>query len=216
MKNKANLIAAMALLFVSLSAQAALIIDQDVEDDGDWTTNLFPAKPWDGGDLGFLTPGHQEGLVAAVFQNNDSISITFSSLALQQGTYSIEFALGNYSNFPFPAVQINFAGLTLGDASAGSTPTPASGGWSLWTINFDVGAGNANLGNTLGFSLSTNDATVSNLAFDGVGALSSTGGTGFLVSFTPTPATSVPEPATLGLLGAGLLGIGFMRRRRAA
>ena len=214
MKCTANLIAATALLLVSLSARADLIINQDVEDDGDWNGNLFPEKPWDGDGFGSLTPGHQEGLVAAVLQNNDSISTTFSSLALQAGTYTLEFALGNYSNFPFPAVQINFAGLTLGDASAGSTLTPASGDWSLWTVIFDVGAGNANLGNTLGFSLSTNDATLSNLAFDGVGSLSSTGGTGFLVSYTP--ATSVPEPATLGLFGAGLIGLGFMRRRRAA
>lgn len=210
---KLRILLAISLLLGLNAAQAALIINQDVEDDGDWNGNLFPEKPWDGGDLGFLTPGHQEGLVAAVFQNNDSISTTFSSLALQEGRYTLEFALGNYANFAFPAVQINFAGLTLSDASADSTPTPAAGGWSLWTITFDVGAGNANLGNTLGFSLSTNDSTLSNLAFDGVGALSSTGGTGFLVSYTA--ATSVPEPGTLGLLGAGLLGMVFMRRRRA-
>lgn len=30
------------------------------------------------------------------------------------------------------------------------------------------------------------------------------------------PTTAVPEPATFGLLGAGLFGLGFMRRRRAA
>ncbi len=29
-------------------------------------------------------------------------------------------------------------------------------------------------------------------------------------------ARSVPEPSTLGLLGAGLFGLGFLRRRQAA
>ena len=215
MKYKANLIAALALLIVSLSTQAALIIDQDVENDGDWNdANLWPIEPWNGdgifGSQTFLTPGHQEGQVAAVFQNNDSISTTFSSLTLEEGTYTLEFALGNYSNFTFPAVQINFAGLTLADASASTTPTPASGGWSLWTINFDVDSSNANLGNTLGFGLSTTDATISNLAFDGVGNLSNNGN-GFLVSYTRN--TSVPEPSVMALFAAGLFGLGFARRR---
>ena len=134
MKCTANLMAAMALLLVSLGAQAELIINQDVEDDGDWNdTNLFPSAQWNDDGFGFLTPGHQEGLVAAVFQNNDSIqslSTAFSSFALQEGTYTLEFALGNYSNFPFPAVQIDFAGLTLGDASAVISSACASMNWT--------------------------------------------------------------------------------------
>jgi len=38
----------------------------------------------------------------------------------------------------------------------------------------------------------------------------------FITSFTRTPPTAVPEPGMLSLFGAGLVGLFFLRRRRAA
>jgi hypothetical protein len=36
------------------------------------------------------------------------------------------------------------------------------------------------------------------------------------VTFTATAVAPVPEPATLGLFGMGMIGLGLMRRRKAA
>ena len=50
-------------------------------------------------------------------------------------------------------------------------------------------------------------------------ALSANGGTGnysssYSVTITTTPSSTTPEPNTLALLGAGLLGLGFLGRRK--
>jgi len=205
---------ALAVLFGCVSlAQAAVIIDADVENDGDWTIKNLFKTPFNSTGFGFLTPGFQEGTKAAVFQNDDSISQTFTGQTLQVGTYTVEFALGNYSNAPFPNVTVDFTGLNLSSSIFSNIPTPGSGSWELWNISWDVTATTPGLGNDLSFELATPGPLSSNLAFDGVGSLSSNG-SGFLVSFTP-----IPEPSTLVLFGIGvlgMLGIGWRRRRKQA
>jgi len=210
MKQTATVLAMGMVLTMASATYGALIINADVEPDGDWTNT---ASSWDGsGYGGLLVPGHQEGSWALVMSqaNSPSISQTFTGQTLEPGTYTVQFALGNYSNNPFlQDIAIDFTGMDLADAFEATTPTPASGGWEVWTLVWAVAAADPNLGNPLSFMLSVDDVGTSlNGAFDGVGNLLGGEEDGFLVSFDP-----IPEPVTMALLALGAVA-GLVRRRR--
>jgi len=178
-----------------------VIINSPVEDvsvGGEWSGAI---GSWTVGWPQFLMPQSQEG--AGHFHVNNTQFAShgqFGSLTLQQGTYTLQFAMGNYNNSGFPTYDVDFAGLTLADASSASTPTPAAGDWELWTVTFDVTSGNPNLGNALDFTISGSGPVVAG-AFDGTG-------TGFMVYY-------IPEPCTFALSAIGLLGLlGWGRRRK--
>jgi hypothetical protein len=70
------------------------------------------------------------------------------------------------------------------------------------------------------FTGGTPDFSLPHLKVDFWADSSQTKSTGSLLSLDipagPSPPTSVPEPATLGLFGLGLTAVGFARRRRSA
>jgi hypothetical protein len=168
------------------AAVAKIVIDADVEDDGDWSTFtqlVFSANPT------YLSPAFVEGTVAADMNHSpspgDSVTRTFTGIPLQPGTYTVEFAIGNQTNAPFPpSIDIEFAGMDLSEASSASTPTPASGDWELWQIVWEVERCHPGLGNDITFELAITTGVTSNLRFDGVGSLSSSGD-GFVVDYAP-------------------------------
>jgi hypothetical protein len=136
----------------------------------------------------------------------ENFTLTQTVAVLPGTSYSVGFWLGNDSPSAFgadlgdPTLQIfaNGVGLLSSDfmvVTAGS----ASGDMHLISTSFNSGAASSV---TLTFQISGSGTQAADASVDDL----------FLVG----PAAVVPEPATVGLLAAGLAVLGFAARRRGA
>jgi HpiC1 cyclase/PEP-CTERM motif len=154
-------------------------------------TNTGTSGQWiTGGFLG--NPPAFDGSVIA-YSNDNSISQNVAT-AVAGTTYTLQVELLHRTDAPLAGVvQLEINGGVV------ATATGVDGGpgtWSDWTATYVATAANA--GQTVTILLSTAGVQGD---FDDVRLDAS--------------SVAIPEPAALTLLGAGLLGLGMVRRRRA-
>jgi hypothetical protein len=196
-------------------ANATIIVDAAFEQNtngwastGGWYSTAQQARFYGGTDNpegGFIShsnPGH-------TVSTND---ISNGAYTIQEGTYTILFSAGNWSNAPFTDFDITFAGMGQNTATASSAQSPARGTWELWTFTWDVVSNSSFIGNALSFNATALNPGSSNGALDGVGD-SSTLGDGFLVDYKG-PTSAVPEPSTLAIFALGLMGLASRRFKK--
>ena len=193
-----SLALAIALVGLTLAgtANAAIIFSDDFDGEGPWSLDFDSFSQWTVSDgtvdlIGVGTPYDflpGNGLYVDMDGSSGNAGkLTSIAINLAAGTYTLQFDLaGNQRNGSTESVTVQ---VNMGSLVSDSISLAQNADFTTFQYTFSVAA-----------------PTVVNLSFEGAGG----DNVGMLLD---NVSVSIPEPGTLALLGLGLVGAGFARRR---
>jgi hypothetical protein len=228
---KKKLLTAVTVMALSPLAQATLltVTDEHTSSATDWT-DILTVSQFDAslGTLDTVTITFSASMLSDMILDNDNL---LSSTA--KGTVTVD-TLGSFVGLGglFLGLSANTGFQSLGADDSGNTDNPGDGGldeyvglglFSTDTMSVTIDASSADFLSFIGTgNISTvNLHTSAGYGLSGGGAnigvqLNTIAGASLNVDYNYTaPSTSVSEPASLGILGLGLMGVALRRKKKS-